>query len=138
MSEEKDLVDRLGDLIKDLPASFQGPVVEARGEIVHLRERVSSQAATINTINVQRSNADKAAADLQADNDMLRDRLYAAELEGARLAGYQDRVNEFDPVSEHAQYEDRLPRPRRSNDNYYDGMAMAAEQRPAWYHRRRA
>ncbi len=143
MSEQKDLLERLGDVLKELPASFQGPVVEARAEMIRLRERATSQSNEITNLNIKLVDVEKSAKDLQANNDMLRENLHAAELQIAHLQGYQARVRQFDPVSDSDAYEDRLPRPRherRDGASYpTDGLLRHGSlNEPSWYLRRRA
>jgi hypothetical protein len=138
MSEDKDVLEQLSDLLKELPSSY-APTVSAAAEAIKLSRRIANDInGQLIAKTKQIMGLEGEARQLREDNDRLRSNLHAAELEVARLQGYQQRVVEFDPVSDRSQYEDRLPRPRVGNEIHYDGMGMAAEHAPSWYHRRRA
>lgn len=71
----------------------------------------------------------------------LKDELHRLTIENARLEGYQNRVREFDPVTEAKLYQDRQ-HDRRDQVEHYRGDGMAAwggrpgRDAPApWYRR---
>lgn len=137
MSEEKDVLEQLSDLLKELPSSY-APTVSSAVEAIKTHRRISNDMnGQLIAKTKQITALEGEGRALQEDNDRLRGLLHHVELEVARLQGYQQRVVEFDPVSDRDQYVDRLPRPRRGNENQYADSAMGASGRPAWYNRTR-
>ncbi len=85
--------------------------------------------------------------ELTSENDSLRKQLHSAELDIARLSGYQQRVQEFDPVSDKVAYQDQthpimVQPPGRNAGGYstdaaspFGRFSVQSSDRP-WFSRR--
>lgn len=140
MDSETDLIDTLKTALKPFPSL--DPVFEdVRNEIQRLRAVEDLRHATLLAEKSGHERTKKDLAALAEENDVLRRQLHASELDVARMRGYQDRVREFDPVSDREAYADNLPRRHDAVERH--GSLMAANthdfaatcQRP-WFARR--
>lgn len=76
--------------------------------------------------------------EVNAENQKLRDRLHAMSIENARLEGYRERVQEFDPVSERQLHSEQTgrERPYRPDARLVDAACYGTDMRETWYQRR--
>lgn len=142
MPEEKDLVERLKDLVNELPLSIAQPIVEAQAEIGSLRQLVQDQSEALEAERKGSERDTREIEELTEENESLRISLHLRELEVARLEGYRERVNEFDPVPELREYEDQLTLPAAARQaRHHDGagmvMASANHRTSHWFNRGR-
>lgn len=82
----------------------------------------------------RRVRAERRADDMSAENDRLRDALQGLERENARLEGYVDRVQEFDPVPERQAPEHETPAWRPTVTRWPEGMDTEGRH-PGWWRR---
>lgn len=130
----QDAARKLGELEED-----RSELLEVVEDIKHQRDGALRQRdEAIDQRNVMSKQRDEVIA----ENAQLRDRLHELTVENARLAGYRDRVREFDPVTERQAYDDDRrerdrPRPHiegaQARDMFGGAGRVAA---PRWYHRR--
>jgi chromosome segregation ATPase len=133
--------------ITDQIASLQPQLQERDETIARLNKVVREQVDAKEQERMRADRIGKERDQVATENDNLRDELNRMAVENARLRGYQERVREFDPVTERQAYQDSLPRAGR--DTYgassveehgallsrVRGLTASGADRP-WYRRR--
>ncbi len=96
---EKLQVMTLEDLIEQaLQLAEQNDALQASGQdasrkVIELRSQLTT--------------AEKTTRQVTEENNFFREQLHSMEVDNARLRGYQQRVQEFDPVTDRQQYADQ-------------------------------
>lgn len=124
------------DTIGALQLDRDEQVAQGKRECAALREELTEARSRARNADADAVAARKEAAAVLQENDRLRDRLHGMTIENARLEGYRERVEQFDPVSDkQAHYENVRPL-REASPVRHDFAAAAPHAGETWYRRR--
>lgn len=125
-------------LSETVPLDFEELLVttgaDALEEMNRLGDDIRTKQADLSKLQVD-------ARELEEENTRLRHTLHEMTVSLARIEGYRDRVQEFDPVPEKRAYADQVHPPRQVVDGYAEGATRSsinAGWSTPWYARRRA